>query len=341
MTNTMLYPFKFKPIFKEKIWGGQKIKTKLGKDFSPLPNCGEVWVLSGVEGNESVIENGFLAGNNLAEITEVYMDELLGEPVYNKFGEEFPVLVKFIDAADDLSIQVHPDDELAKKRHKTLGKTEMWYVMDADKGGRLITGFNQDVDKEAYLEHLENKKLMDILHTEEVQPGDVFYQPAGRVHAIGKGVMLAEIQQSSDVTYRIYDYDRKDADGNLRELHTDQALDAIDFKAYPEYKTHYKTVKNETSKVVNSPYFDTNYLHLDSAFSKDYEALDSFVIHTCVEGAYTLLFGEGERITVTTGEAVLIPAAMGKITIIPEKKVKVLETYMSIEDKHEIKTELN
>lgn len=199
MSNTMLYPFKFKPVFKDKIWGGRKIKTVLGKDFSPLINCGEVWVVSGVKGNETVIENGFLAGNNLAEITEVYMDELLGEPVYNKFGEEFPILVKFIDAADDLSIQVHPDDELAAKRHNSLGKTEMWYVMDTDPGAKLITGFKQDTDKATYLQHLRNKSLMELLHTEQVKPGDVFYQPAGRVHAIGKGVLLAEIQQSSDV----------------------------------------------------------------------------------------------------------------------------------------------
>ena len=341
MSNTMLYPFKFKPVFKNKIWGGHKIKTILNKDFSQLPNCGEVWVLSGVKGNETVIENGFLAGNNLAEITEVYMDEILGEPVYNKFGEEFPILVKFIDAADDLSIQVHPDDELAKKRHNSLGKTEMWYVMDADPGAKLITGFEKDETKETYLKHLRNKSLMNILHSEEVKPGDVFYQPAGRVHAIGKGVLLAEIQQSSDVTYRIYDYDRKDASGNTRELHTDQALDAIDFKAYPEYKTHYDQKLNQTTEIVQSPYFNTNLMHLDSAFSKDYEALDSFVIHTCVKGSYTVMYGEGERISVKQGEAILLPAAMGKITMIPEKKVKILESFMNLEPEKTIKTEIN
>lgn len=340
MGNTMLYPFKFKPIFKDKIWGGNKIKTVLGKDFEPLPNCGEVWVVSGVKGNETVIENGFLAGNNLAEITEVYMDEVLGESIYNKFGEDFPILVKFIDAADDLSIQVHPGDKLAKKRHNSLGKTEMWYVMDADKGAELITGFEKNMDKATYLQHLEDKTLMDILHTEEVHPGDVFYQPAGRVHAIGKGVLLAEIQQSSDVTYRIYDYDRKDAEGNTRELHTEQALDAIDFNAYPEYKTKYKDKLNETSKVVESPYFNTNLLHLDTPFSKDYADLDSFVIHTCVEGRYALLYSDGKKISLQKGEAVLIPAILGKVTMIPDGEVKILESFMNLDENTDVKTEL-
>lgn len=340
MSNTMLYPFKFKPVFKDKIWGGHKIKTILGKDFAPLPNCGEIWVISGVKGNETVIENGFLAGNNLAEITEVYMDELLGESIYNKFGEEFPILVKFIDAADDLSIQVHPGDELAKKRHNSLGKTEMWYVMDADKGAKLITGFEKDMDKDTYLKHLKNKTLMDILHAEEVENGDVFYQPAGRVHAIGKGVLLAEIQQSSDVTYRIYDYDRKDDEGNTRELHTEQALDAIDFKAYPEYKTKYDDKLNETSQVVESPYFNTNLLHLNTPFSKDYEELDSFVIHTCVEGRFALIYNDVEKVSLKQGEAVLIPAMMGKVTMIPDGEVKILESYMNLNEKTDVKTEL-
>ncbi|HKK09934.1 MAG TPA: type I phosphomannose isomerase catalytic subunit [Bacteroidales bacterium] len=340
MSNTMLYPFKFKPVFKDKIWGGHKIKTILGKDFAPLPNCGEIWVVSGVKGNETVIENGFLAGNNLAEITEVYMDELLGESIYNKFGEEFPILVKFIDAADDLSIQVHPGDELAKKRHNSLGKTEMWYVMDAGKGAKLITGFEKDMDKDTYLQHLKNKTLMDILHAEEVENGDVFYQPAGRVHAIGKGVLLAEIQQSSDVTYRIYDYDRKDDEGKTRELHTDQALDAIDFKAYPEYKTKYDDKLNETSQVVESPYFNTNLLHLNTPFSKDYEELDSFVIHTCVEGRFALIYNDVEKVSLKQGEAVLIPAMMGKVTMIPDGEVKILESYMNLNEKTDVKTEL-
>lgn len=329
--NTKLYPLKFKPIYKEKIWGGQKIKTVLNQDFSPLNNCGEVWVVSGVKGNESLIENGFLAGNTLAEITEIYMDELLGDAIYNEYGEEFPILVKFIDAADDLSIQVHPHDALAKKRHNSLGKTEMWYVMAADKGSELITGFEQDCNKEEYLEALENGKISDILHSEKVNEGDVFFQPAGRVHAIGKGILLAEIQQSSDVTYRIYDYERKDSEGNTRELHTEQALDAIDFKAQKEYKTPYEEKLNQTSKVIESKYFNTNLVTIDSAFSKDYSELDSFIIHTCVDGRYTIIYDEKEKVMINKGEAVLLPASMEKITLIPDGQVKFLESFMSPE----------
>lgn len=331
MNERTLYPLKFKPIFKDKIWGGHKIKTILEKDFSPLPNCGEIWVLSGVKGEETVVENGFLEGNNLAELTEIFMDDLLGGEVHNQFGEDFPILVKFIDAADDLSIQVHPDDSLAKKRHNSLGKTEMWYVLDADPGAKLITGFKEDVNKEVYLDYLEKKRLTEILNVEEVRKGDVFYQPAGRVHAIGKGVLLAEIQQSSDVTYRIYDYDRTDKDGNKRELHTDQALDAIDFKARMQYKTPYKDIKNQTSPMVKSPYFTTNLLHFDSPISKDYLDLDSFVIHTCTEGSYVLMYEGGERVTVNKGEAILIPAMLGKITVIPDRETRILETYMELD----------
>ena len=225
-----LYPLKFKNIFKDKIWGGQKINTILGKDYTPLSNCGEMWVVSGVEGNQSIVENGFLAENELNEVVEIYMGDLVGEEVYEKYGNEFPVLIKFIDANDFLSIQVHPDDNLAKKRHAGNGKTEMWYIVEASPEAELISGFSKKVDKETYLEHLQNKTLKEILNFERVKAGDVFYMPAGRVHAIGPGILLAEIQQTSDITYRIYDWDRLGVDGSLRELHTDLALDAIDFE---------------------------------------------------------------------------------------------------------------
>jgi len=223
-----LYPLKFTPIYKDKIWGGNKIKSVLNKDFGGLPNCGESWELSGVDGNVSVVSNGYLAGNTLEELLEVYMGDLAGDEVYEHFGNEFPLLIKFIDANDDLSIQVHPNDEMAAERHNSYGKTEMWYVLQADKGSKLQSGFNQQVDQEKYLEKLEKTELTDILNFEEVTAGDVFFIPAGRVHAIGRGILLAEIQQTSDITYRIYDYDRRDDKGNPRELHTDLALDAID-----------------------------------------------------------------------------------------------------------------
>src|SRR3972149_1007896 len=196
-----LYPLKFKPIFKDKIWGGDKIKTLLNKDFSPLPNCGESWEISGVQDEISVVSNGFLIGNNLQELIEIYMGDLVGDQVYQKYGIEFPLLIKFIDAHDDLSIQVHPNDKLAMQRHNAYGKTEMWYIIDADRGAKLISGFNTEVTKDAYIKHLENNTLNLILNYEEVKAGDVFFMPAGRVHAIGKGILLTEIQQTSDITY--------------------------------------------------------------------------------------------------------------------------------------------
>ena len=228
-----LYPLKFKPRYYDKIWGGQKLKTALNKDFGKLPNCGESWELSGVSGNISEVSNGFLAGNNLEELIEVYMGDLVGDKVFDRFSVEFPLLIKFIDANDDLSVQVHPDDKLSKERHGAYGKTEMWYVLQADKGAKLNCGFNQPITKETYLTKLENKEIMDVLNFVEVEPGDVFFMPAGRVHAIGKGIMVAEIQQTSDVTYRIYDYDRVDAKGQGRVI-TSYSIHYTKLYEYPK-----------------------------------------------------------------------------------------------------------
>ncbi len=322
-----LYPLKFKPIFKEKIWGGNRIKTKLGLDFSPLKNCGEAWVLSGVENDNTVVSNGFLADNELNELVEVYMDDLVGSSVYEKYGKEFPLLIKFIDANDYLSIQVHPDDELAAKRKIGRGKTEMWYIIDAEKGAELISGFNQKVDKDTYLKHLQNKTLRTILNVEKVLKDDVFYMPAGRVHAIGPGILLAEIQQTSDTTYRIYDWDRKDENGKSRELHIDEALDAIDFNFYNEYKTNYLKKINKTNKVIESQFFTTNYIHLNAPVEKNYEELDSFVILINLEGKCSIGYKNNLEI-LKTGEVVLIPASIDNIRISPENEVKLLEVYI-------------
>lgn len=322
-----LYPLKFKSIFKDKVWGGQKIKTIFGKDFSPLPNCGEMWVVSGVEENESIVENGFLADNDLNELVEVYLGDLVGEKIYKKFGNKFPVLVKIIDANDWLSIQVHPDDDLAKKRYGSNGKSEMWYIIHADKNAELISGFKKEVNKEEYVKHLEDKTLGSILNYENVKEGDVFYMPAGRVHALGPGILLAEIQQTSDITYRIYDYDRPGIDGRMRDLHTEQALDAIDFKVYNEYKTNYDHTKNTTSAIVQTKHFTSNILDLDSAIQKDYTDLDSFVILLCVEGSFILNFFE-DKINVEIGEAVLLPAIIEKVNLIPESETKIIEIYI-------------
>ncbi len=323
-----LYPLKFRPIFKEKIWGGQKLRTVLNKDFSPLSNAGESWELSGVEGNISVVTNGFLAGNDLNELLEIYMGDLVGDKVYEKFQNEFPLLIKFIDANDVLSIQVHPDDELAMKRHNSNGKTEMWYVLQADEGASLISGFSRKVSKEEYLKYLEEKKLEDILMKHEVTEGDVFFIPAGRVHAIGKGILLAEIQQTSDVTYRIYDFDRKDNDGNTRELHTELALDAIDYEYYDDLRTDYPREMNKTVNLVSCKYFNTNLLEFDLVIEKDFYHLDSFLIYMCTDGEFEICYGQGECVNVKKGETVLVPAELRTIKLNPLKKTKVLEVHL-------------
>ncbi|MEZ2336305.1 type I phosphomannose isomerase catalytic subunit [Mucilaginibacter sp. RCC_168] len=322
-----LYPLKFKTIYKDKIWGGQKIKTYLHKDFGDLPNCGETWEISGVKSDVSVVADGELAGESLADLLEKYQDELVGKKVYAHFGNIFPLLVKFIDANEDLSIQVHPNDELAKKRHNSFGKTEMWYVIEADPGSTLIAGFNQELNEQIYLDKFNSGHLTDILNKEDVTAGDVFFLPAGRVHTIGKGLLIAEIQQTSDITYRIYDFDRVDDKGNKRELHTQEALAAIDYKHYPEYKTSYQPKKDETVKLVSCPYFTTNLLDFTHSTSKDYSALDSFVIHVCVEGAYSIKYN-GEVYSVKMGECILLPKSIDRVELETTGGFKILESYI-------------
>lgn len=323
-----LYPLKFKPILKDKIWGGSKLKTVLNKDFSPLPNAGESWEISGVEGDISIVSNGKLAGNNLEELIEVYMGDLVGDRVYNDFGMEFPLLIKFIDANDVLSIQVHPDDELSKERHNAFGKTEMWYVIEADQGSELIVGFNQEVDKAKYVAKLEEGKLEEILNNEPVQKGSCFFIPAGRVHAIGKGILLAEIQQTSDVTYRMYDWNRTDDHGNPRELHTDLAVDAIDYSFEKKYRTDYETEINQTKELVRCPYFTTNTLEFNTKIEKDYSQLDSFVIYMCLDGEFTIESEGGIKTTVAKGESVLIPASLEFVVLNPNQQTEILEVYI-------------
>lgn len=327
MSKNQLYPLRFQTIFKDKIWGGQKIHTILGKDFSPLPNCGETWEISGVDGNVSVVAEGPLKGKSLVELIETYKGELLGESVYERFGNEFPLLVKFIDANDDLSIQVHPDDELARKRHNSFGKTEMWYIFQADEGSSLIAGFNQQVDRDMYQEYFHEGRLMEILNREAVNPGDVFFLPAGRVHTIGKGLLLAEIQQTSDVTYRIYDFDRRDAEGNTRELHVEEALDAIDYNFYDEYKTAYESVKNQASTIVTCEYFSTQRIEADQPLTRYYDGIDSFVIYVCVGGALTLKDGSGHETGMKKGEAILLPASIKSVQIVPQGLCTLLEAF--------------
>jgi len=323
----LLYPLKFKTIFKDKIWGGNKIKSVLGKNFSPLPNCGETWEISGVSGNVSVVSEGPLQGKDLKTLIDSYQGELVGEKIFKKFGDDFPLLIKFIDANDDLSIQVHPDDELGMKRHKSFGKTEMWYVIQADPGSSLISGFNQEIDRNKYLEYFNGGKLTDILNREAVADEDVFFLPAGRVHTIGRGLLIAEIQQTSDITYRIYDFDRVDDNGNKRELHVEEALDAIDYNFYKQYKTNYPKNLNEVVQLVTCPYFTTNKLNFNKAVTRDHFGLDCFKILICVEGELKLSYDKGE-IPMKKGDAVLVPAVIKKFTLIPLGEFKVLESYV-------------
>ncbi len=323
--ESTLYPLKFKPILKDKIWGGPKLRDMLGKKASD--KAGESWEISGVEGDISIAENGFLAGNSLQELVEIYMGDLLGDSIYERFGSEFPLLIKFIDAADFLSVQVHPDDALAKDRHNSYGKTEMWYIVESDKG-QLIAGFNRKLEREQYLQHFNGGTLKEILNYENVAPGDIYYMPAGRVHAIGAGVLLAEIQQTSDVTYRIYDWDRTDDQGNPRELHTDLALDAIDFSFHKQYKTPYQALLNSTVTAVDSPFFTTSVIQLDKPVEKDLNMIDSFVIYMCMEGAAGIAYGKGEVVSIKKGETVLIPAELKSLALIPTEASTLLEVYL-------------
>lgn len=327
--DTNLYPLKFMPLFKNKIWGGNRIK-ELGFDYDPLPNCGEMWVLSAVPGNESVVSNGFLAENTLDEVLEIYMGELVGERNYERFGNQFPLLIKIIDANDKLSIQVHPDDKLAQERGMDNGKTEMWYIIDAEKGAEIVDGFDMELTTEDYKKVVELGRLEKVLHVEHPEPGDVFFIPAGRVHALGSGLLLAEIQQSSDCTYRIYDYNRPGDDGKLRQLQTAEALAAIDFSQLKDGKTHYRQQVNATNNLVECPYFTTNLIPLNKPMRKDFSQLDSFVIYLCTQGICAVK--TMDQITpLHAGECVLVPATAQIVELFSQGTAQLLEVYIDPE----------
>lgn len=323
----MLYPLTFKPIILERIWGGKKLKTRLGKDIGNIENAGESWEISSVQGLESETENGLLAGNQLSELIEIYLSDLVGEKVYEKFGIEFPLLIKYIDANDVLSIQVHPNDTLAKERHHAYGKTEMWYVLDAEPDAYIISGFNRNITQEEYLAYLKAGNLEKLMNKVPTKPGDVFFIPAGRVHAIGKGVLLAEIQQTSDITYRIFDWNRVDKKGNPRQLHTDEALDAIDFKMTQQVKQSYKEIKNTPVNLVDCPYFTTNLLCLDQPIEREYEWIDCFKILMIIKGKAVFSY-QNKEFAFDEGKTVLIPASFETITILPMPTCKILEIYI-------------
>ncbi|MCQ2958760.1 MAG: mannose-6-phosphate isomerase [Bacteroidales bacterium] len=324
----MLYPLKFNHIYKDKIWGGNRFAELLGRNDGNSSSCGESWEISAVQDSISVVSNGYLKGNNLQELIEIYMDEIVGQKVYEKFGVEFPLLIKFIDSNDVLSVQVHPDDITAKERHKAYGKTEMWYVMDADKGGNIIVGFESNSSKQEFREYIKNQTFQNLLHSEVVRKGDVFFLPAGRVHAIGKGLLIAEIQQTSDITYRIFDWNRVDDRGKSRELHIDLAEDVIDYEAHNDYKLHYLPKENATTDLVSCDYFTTNLIQFSMPVVKDYYSIDSFVIYMCLEGSATIDFGGDYEEQIVKGETVLIPAALHEVKLTPNGETKLLEVYI-------------
>lgn len=322
--NKELYPLKFSPILKDKIWGGNKLKTQLNKKTT-LQRIGESWEISDVEGDTSIVSNGNLKGTSLKELVSLYKADVLGHKNYTIFKEKFPLLIKFIDAKQDLSIQLHPNDTLAKERHNSFGKTEMWYVMQADKDSNLIVGFNQKITPQIYLEHLKNKTLTKILNFEKVKEGDTYFIEVGRVHAIGAGVMLAEIQQTSDITYRVYDWDRVDDNGNERELHNDLALDAIDFNMPNNFRINYSKDKNQSNSMVSCPYFTTNFLSLDKNLEYT-NTKDSFIIFMCVNGKGHISYNNHD-VTFQKGETVLIPSVIKEFSIITNK-AELLEVYV-------------
>lgn len=322
-----LYPLKFAPILKSIIWGGSDI-CKF-KNIQPQQDgIGESWEVSGVDGNISVVDSGSLKGKNLQELIGEYKEQFLGKHNFERFGTTFPLLIKFIDARDNLSIQVHPDDKLAKQRHNSFGKTEMWYVINAAPGAFLYSGFSKQLTPDEYVKSIEDNTFVDYLAKHDVKKGDSFFLPAGRVHAIGAGTFIAEIQQTSNITYRIYDYNRKDANGRGRELHTELAKDAIDYKLYDNYKLSYEHKENEPVQLESCQYFTTNLLELDKSTAFNHASKDSFIIYICMDGACEIEDASKNRIEVKQGTTILIPAAnASSIVITPKGSVQLLETF--------------
>ncbi len=324
--DTPLYPMKFRPILKPIIWGGAEICRF--KNISPVQDgIGESWEISAVEGSISEVANGVLQGQPLDKVIQTYKEKLLGKRIFEQFGTTFPLLIKFIDAKQDLSIQVHPNDELAQARHNSFGKTEMWYVIDAVPGASLYAGFKRTLTPDTYEQSIQDGSFMEYLDKHSVSKGDVFFLPAGRVHSIGAGTFIAEIQQTSNITYRIFDYNRRDADGNLRELHTELAKEAIDFEIYPHHCTQYHPQTDEAVQLASCNYFTTNLLHLEKPLQRNYASLHSFVVYICVEGKLHLRDEHGNELTLKQGESALIPATSQDIYLSPVGQAKLLEAY--------------
>lgn len=320
-------PFRFIPIFQSPIWGGRKIAAYKNIE-TDLPTIGESWELSGVQDNESVVAEGAYAGYTLSQLIAELKGDLVGRKIYERFGTEFPLLVKFIDARDDLSIQVHPNDELARLRHGKNGKTEMWYVVGADEGAHLKSGFSRRLTPEEYERRVADHTLTDVLCDYAVQPGDLFFLPAGRVHTICAGTFMAEIQQTSDITYRIYDYGRAGKDGKPRALHTEWAKEAIDYTVLSDYRSHYTAAKNRETELIACPYFTTALYDLDRPVEKELSAMDSFLVVMCLAGSGTLVNDEGSEIPIRQSETLLVPASTRSVRFEPEGAMKLLTSHI-------------
>jgi mannose-6-phosphate isomerase len=322
----MLYPLKFDPVYKERLWGGDKLRERYHRIPPAGRTIGESWEISGVEGDVSVVSNGFLAGNELNELVEVYLGELVGDRVYERYGEEFPVLVKLLDTKEQLSVQVHPDNALAAARHNAYGKTEMWYVLEADPGAYLYLGFNRPLSRSEFLDRLDDHTLPEVMNRIEPKPGEAFFVPAGTIHSIGPGLVIAEIQQTSDITYRACDWGRRDADGNPRALHVSLALDALEYNRTAQPRLPYTAEKNRSVPLKSCDEFTVNLIDLDGALERDYLNLDSFVICLCL-GGEVIVRCEGGVESLMDAETVLIPAEFESVTL--SGKGKLLEIYMT------------
>ena len=320
-----MQPIKFQPLLKQTLWGGDKIVTFKHLD-SQLENVGESWDISGVKDNETIVKEGPLKGKSLNEVVAELKDRLVGKENYQRFGDEFPLLIKFIDARQDLSIQVHPNDEIAHKQGKPHGKTEMWYLMESEPGAKLYCGLKKQITPDQYKEMVDNDTICDALAQYEVKEGDCFFLPAGRIHAIGSGCFLAEIQQTSDVTYRIYDYKRKDKNGNYRELHTKLAAESINYQVENDYRTHYVGRLNKGVSLVQCPYFCTAVYDLNEPMTLDYSELDSFVILIGLKGEGRITDNEGNEVSIMAGDTLLIPATTETLSV--SGTIKFLETYI-------------
>jgi len=317
--------FKFNPLLKSILWGGEKI-VPFKHLTSDQKQVGESWEISGVKDNESVVSDGKYKGWTLNKLVDTLKDKLVGKENYERFGNEFPLLVKFIDARQQLSIQVHPTDEQAQAQGLGRGKTEMWYVMESDADASLRSGLKQQITPKQYKEMVENDTITEALSEYPVKEGDVFFLPAGRIHSIGAGCFLAEIQETSDVTYRIYDFKRKDKEGNYRELHTKEAAECIDYTVYPDYRTQYEARQNEPIELVSCPYFTTSVYDLTEPMTLDYSDLDSFVIFVGLKGEGEITDAEGNTISFRAGESVLLPAIATTVKV--SGTVKFLESYV-------------